>query len=224
MNKRQSALIIGAVLLCAGVMSCADGLWHLSYAPKSALKAALFLGVPLALWYLPRRGGALRALFRPGGSLKRAAALGAAVFAVILAAYALLRGRIDFSGIAAQLTGQAGVNAGNFLFVALYISFVNSLLEEFFFRGFAFLALREAAPPRFALAFSALAFAAYHLGMTAGWFHPAIWLLAMLGLFAGGVLFSLLDAKEGALWPSWLVHLAANLAINLIGLLMFRAA
>ena len=31
-----------------------------------------------------------------------------------------------------------GVNAGNFVFVALYISIVNSLLEEFFFRGFAF--------------------------------------------------------------------------------------
>lgn len=218
-NRRQAGFIITSVLLCAAAMSCVDGLWHPPYALKSAVKAVLFLLVPLG--YFLRHREALKTLFRPGGALRRALLLGAAVYAAILFAYFLLRAQIDFSGIAAQLSGEAGVNGGNFLFVALYISFVNSLLEEFFFRGYAFLALRRLTSRPFAYAFSALAFAAYHAGMTAGWFRPAVWALAMLGLFAGGCVFNRLNEKEGSIYPSWLVHMCANFAINTVGFILF---
>ena len=221
--KRQAWYIVGSALLCALGMSLLDGVVQPAYAVKSLLKLALFLLVPL-FYYLrvPEGRTLLRALFTPGeGTLRRALPLGLGVFAVILAAYFLLRGQIDFSRIAAQLSGNVGVNRGNFLYVALYIALFNSLLEEFFFRGYAFAALARCAPRALAYGFSALLFALYHVGMTARWFHPAIFLLSMLALAAGGLLFNRLNETSGSLYPSWLVHLCSNLAINTVGLILF---
>lgn len=156
------------------------------------------------------------------GALLRVLALGFGVFALILGAYFALRSVFDFSAVAALLGKNAGVTAENFLWVSLYISFVNSLLEEFFFRGFAFLVLRRYAGERFACVFSALSFALYHTAMMLGWFPPLLFLLALAGLTAGGVLFNLLDARAGTIFPSWAVHIFANLAINTVGFILFK--
>ena len=40
----------------------------------------------------------------------------------------------------------------------------------------------------------------------------------MIALFLCGILFNLLDARQERIWPSWLVHMGANLAINAIGM------
>lgn len=221
--KKGALWIMGSALLCALGMSLLDGVMQPTYGVKSALKLALFLLVPL-LYYLrvPEGREQMRALFNPRrGTLRSALALGLGVFAVILGAYFLLRERIDFSAIAAQLSGNVGVNGENFLLVAVYISFVNSLLEEFFFRGYTFAALSRVAPRTLAYGFSAALFALYHMGMTARWFHPAIFLLSLLGLAAGGCIFNRLNEKSGSLYPSWLVHMCANFAINTVGLIMF---
>ena len=53
-----------------------------------------------------------------------------------------------------------------------------------------------------------------------GWFTWWVYGLCMLGLFLGGLIFNFLD-RHGSLFPSWLAHAGANLAINTIGLMMF---
>ena len=98
---------------------------------------------------------------------------------------------------------------------------MNSLLEEFFFRGYAFFTLKRLTSRRFAYLLSSLLFAVYHLGMTAGWFAPGVWLLSMAGLFLGGCIFNSLNEKSGNLYASWLVHLCANAAINTVGCVLF---
>lgn len=215
--------VILSVLLCAALMSVVDGIIQPGYAVKSAVKIVLFLLLPLLFFLTGGEGKArLKALILPGKrGVGVAIGLGAAVYAVILGGYLLLRDAVDFSSIAQQLTADAGVSGENFLFVALYISFVNSLLEEFFFRGYAFLTLKELTGRTFAYGFSAAVFALYHLGMTAGWFSPALWLLAMAGLFAGGCIFARLNEKNGSMLTSWLVHMCANFAINTVGFILF---
>ena len=136
-------------------------------------------------------------------------------------AYFFLGDYIDLNGIKESLTTGIGVTADNFVYVAIYISFVNSLLEEFFFRGYAFLMLKEESGRKFAYIFSSAMFALYHVGMTSGWFGAGIFALMMFGLFAGACIFSFLNEKCGNIYPSWLVHLCANLAINTIGFILF---
>ena len=96
-----------------------------------------------------------------------------------------------------------------------------ALLEEFFFRGFAFLTLRRFFSAKFAYLYSAVVFAVYHVSILQGWFSPALYALAMAGLAAGGLLFDWLDSRTGSLLPSYFVHMSANLAINTVGLILF---
>ena len=212
--------LVSVALLCCTVMTLVDGVIRPGYAVKSAIKVVLFLLLPLLL---ARFDGELefRALFRfrrRGSGM--ALGLGLLVYAVILGAYFLLRQVFDFAPIAALLSENAGVDRGNFLFVSLYISFVNSLLEEFFFRGFLFLNLRRRTRRSFAYLFSAALFAAYHVAMMTGWFSPLLFALAMVGLTAGGMMFNALNEREGTVYPSWLVHMFANFAINTVGFIL----
>lgn len=200
--KKNVLAICALVLLGCAAMTLVDGVLRPPYAVKSAVKLALFLLAPLLYGYAAGKDG-YRALFRiQRRALLRVLALGFGVFALILGAYFALRSVFDFSAVTALLGKNAGVTAENFLWVSLYISFVNSLLEEFFFRGFAFLVLRRYAGERFACVFSALSFALYHTAMMLGWFPPLLFLLALAGLTAGGVLFNLLDARAGTIFPS----------------------
>ncbi len=133
----------------------------------------------------------------------------------------LLKDVFDFSAITGALTGNIGVTRDNFVFVSLYISFVNSLLEEFFFRGFAFLTLKKLSTRRFAYLFSAAVFSLYHVAMMIGWFSVEVFVIVLAGLFAGGLIFNFLNEKSGTIYPSWFVHMFANFAINTIGFMLF---
>jgi len=64
-------------------------------------------------------------------------------------------------------------------------------------------------------------FAFYHVGMTISWFHPVIYVLAMIGLLSGGMIFNALNDRFGTIYSSWLVHMCANFAINTVGFILF---
>ena len=67
--------------------------------------------------------------------------LGISVYMLIIGVYFLLTTYIDLTQIRKLLYMSQDINENNFFYVAIYISFLNSLLEEFFFRGFLFLSL-----------------------------------------------------------------------------------
>lgn len=214
--------IVLAGLVCCGIMALVDGLWQPGYAAKSAVKLAVFGLLPLVLtrfWKLI----SLRELFvfRKQGFFT-ALGLGLGIYVLILGGYVTLRNVFDFSAIAGSLTENAGVTKENFLYVSLYISFVNSLLEEFFFRGFLFRNLKEHSKPSAAYGVSAVLFAAYHIAMMIGWFGFGLNALVLLGLSAGGLIFNRLNEKLGCIYGSWLTHMFANFAINTIGFLLLN--
>lgn len=220
MHKKNIWLLICAAVVCCGIMAVVDGIIQPGYAIKSAIKIGLFLAVP---FLVSRFGSGLQftRLFRfRKESILPALALGAGVYAVILGGYFVLRNWIDFSGIVDSLSSGAGVTRDNFLFVSLYISFVNSLLEEFFFRGFLFANLKAGAGRGFAYGFSSAMFAVYHVAMMIGWFHPAVTLLLIAGLTVGGMIFNFLNEKQENILTSWLVHMCANFAINTVGFIL----
>ena len=212
------SVVFSTLLMCV-----VDGVLQPPYLYKSLIKIVLFLLLPMLYFVLYKgKGTDLKKLF----SLRlrdvlMALLLGVGVFAVVLGAYFLLGDYIDLSGIRDSLTAGIGVTAENFLYVALYISFVNSLLEEFFFRGYAFLTLKKEKSRVFAYLFSAAAFALYHVGMTGGWFSIWIYILSMAGLFIGGCIFNYLNEKCESIYPSWIVHMFANFAINTVGFILF---
>ena len=202
-------------------MLLVDGVLRPGYWVKSACKVTLFLLCPLFYsridpefkprqFFAPRKKGLLSAL-----------GLGSGVFVFIMAAYGIFSKLGDFSTITGLLEENIGVDRENFLAVAVYISFVNSLLEEFFFRGFAFFTLKPLTGRKFAYGFSALAFAVYHTAMMLGWWDWWLFALALVGLFVGGLLFDFLNERTQTILPSWMVHMFANFAINTVGCILF---
>lgn len=220
-NKKSAVIIIITVTLCCAAMAVTDGIIKPPYLLKSIIKLALFMVCPV-ICSLFDRDIRLAPLLKPDKrGLITAALLGVGVYTVVLGAYFVFRNVFDFSGITASLTSESGVSRDNFIFVALYISFVNSLLEEFFFRGFAFLTLKKSTSPLFAYVFGSAAFALYHVAMMIGWFSIWVYLLVMLGLLLGALIFNWIDNRFHNIYVSWIVHMFANFAVNTVGLILF---
>ncbi len=221
--KDKKRLRLTAVLLLIGVaaMAVIDGVISPPYAVKSACKVVLFGVFPITAMLLTKNRGFFRVLKPSKRGLLLSLSLGIALYAVIVGGYLLLRGVFDFSSVTASLTEGEGVTKENFPVVALYISVCNSFLEEFFFRGFAFLGLSTILDRRIAHTVAASAFAVYHIAIMSGWFSPLLFVLLLAGLYLGGVVFNILDEKTGDIFPSWILHAFANLGINTVGLILF---
>ena len=221
--RKQSYVIITITVLACLCMGIVDAVIPPGYLVKSAIKLVVFLGLP-ALYICYDKSCDLKALFRPNkGGFLTALSLGAGVYCVVLGAYLLSRNIFDFSALTTTLTAGTGVDRNNFIFVAIYISFVNSLLEEFFFRGFSFLTLKNVSNRAFAYIVSAGAFALYHVAMMIGWFALPVVVLALAGLFIGGIIFNYMNERYGNIYISWLIHMFANFATNTIGFILFQA-
>ena len=201
-------------------MAIVDGWIQPSYLYKSLIKILFFLIIPCFVLrqYLPF----LKSLVIPTKQgLCRSLILGFVLYCLILAGYGIVSQFYDFSTLTTIINHNVGVNKDNFLYVSLYISFCNSFLEEFFFRGIAFIGLKQYIPRKYAYLISAFAFAIYHVALMDGWFSLGLLILMIVGLMIGGYLFNILDEKSETIYASWMVHMFANFSINTIGFFLF---
>ncbi len=220
-NKQATLSIILVVILGCIIMALVEILIVPNYFTKSLIKICIFLLLPLIVC-IKERAISFKALFK--GSKKSiffALIFGIVVYVFILGAYFILGPFFDFSMVTTNLQNNLGVTKENFLFVALYITSVNSLLEEFFFRGFSFLSLKQVSSRKAAYIFSALAFAIYHVAIMNNWFTPPLFILLIVSLFIAGLLFNYLNERFDNIYVSWIVHMSANLAINTVGFILF---
>ena len=220
---KKGITVMLSVFIFSVAITLIDAFVHPDYFLKVPIKIVFFLILPMLFFVMNKSD--LRELkklfvFRKKGLL-HALLLGIAVYAVILGGYFLTRNIFDFSNVTASLTDGMGVTAENFIYVSLYISFMNSFLEEFFFRGYGFITLKKYTSRKFAYLFSSVIFAVYHIGMLVVMFNIGILLLLLAGLIAGGCIFNYLNEKNDNIYPSWFVHMFANFAINTVGFILF---
>lgn len=223
MINRKGAYIVISVFMFSILVSVTDAVIHPDYIVKIPMKILFFLVLPMTFFVINRGDfSEFKRLFvfRRGGLLK-SLLLGIGIYTVIVLGYFLTRNVIDFSNVTSSLTAGMGITAKNFVYVSLYISLMNSFLEEFFFRGYGFMALKKYSTKKFAYIFSSMIFAVYHVGMLAGMFHIAVLPLLLLGLIIGGCIFNCLNELNGNIYPSWFVHMFANFAINTVGFILF---
>ena len=211
------------VIIACIVMGIVDAVIQPGYAIKSAIKIVMFLLIPIVYGLFLKEFNLTKLIKPDKKGFVTALGLGFLVYAVVLGAYWLFKDVFDFSALTTSLNETTGVNKTNFVWVAIYISFVNSLLEEFFFRGFSFIALKKLTSRRFAYIFSSMSFALYHIAMMIGWFGLPVILISLAGLFAGGMIFNRFDEKNENIYLSWLIHMFANFATNTIGFILFAS-
>ena len=221
-TKTKRNIILLVAIFCCGLMSIFDTVIKPTYAVRSMVKLALFLLLPIIYGVYTRDTKLINLIKPQKNKIKNLLILGIAVYTVIIGAYFVFSSFFDFSAITVSLKDRYGISRENFLLVSLYIALVNSILEEFFFRGFTFFTLKDVSNRKFAYIFSSACFAMYHVTIMIGWFTFPLILLAILALFIGGLIFDRLNEKSGNIYSSWVVHICANIAINTVGLILFN--
>lgn len=221
----RSLYIIFALFVFSLAVTYIDAFVHPPYFSKIPIKILFFLVLPLLYFAFNREAFAdFKALFAfKKKGLGISLLLGLGIYAVIVGGYFATRNIFDFSAVTTSLGEGMGITKDNFIYVALYISLMNSFLEEFFFRGFGFILMKKYTTRTFAYLFSPILFAIYHVGMTAAMFDIVLLLLILSGLVAGGIIFNYLNEKNGNIYSSWFTHMFANFAINTVGFVLFSA-
>ena len=209
-QKRSIFTVMAMVVFGCLVMAIVDGIIMPGYTIKSIIKLALFLALPLAYLLakqkdLQNRRSILEPLF-----------LGLGVYALIVSGFFLGKNLVDWSSVASSLK----TSRENIFAMGAYICIINSLLEEFFFRGFAFLMLSRFAGSKIAYLFSAGLFSLYHIAIMQNWFSPLAFALLLAGLFFSGLIFNWLSQRYQNIYAPWIVHICSNLAINTVGLVL----
>lgn len=217
-EARKVHVIISSIIVCV-IMFLVEVFLKPGYLIKSVIKIIVFsMGIMSYGKMLSDKQRIFVSLDKK--EQKPVLIIGFVVFVIILIGYYIFKEFIDLDIIKSKLLDKEGVSKANFIYVAIYISIVNSFLEEFFFRGYVFGKLRDQASRAFAYLYSSGLFALYHLAIMGTWFSPLIFVLAMLGLFIGGLIFDYLTEEFASMQASWFVHLMANLAINTVGFFM----
>lgn len=219
-NKTSIMLTVFAFSLAITLI---DAFVHPNYFMKIPVKIIFFLALPMLYFIKDKQAFAdfkRLFIFKKSGILK-ALLLGIGIYLVILIGFFLTRNIIDYSNVTSSLTSGMGITAENFIYVSLYISLMNSFLEEFFFRGYGFITLKKYTSRKVAYIFSSALFAIYHIGMLFEMFNFAVLLLLLFGLIVGGCIFNFLNELNDNIYPSWFVHMFANFAINTVGFILF---
>ncbi|NMA01298.1 MAG: CPBP family intramembrane metalloprotease [Clostridia bacterium] len=222
MNKRD--LIVFSLLACI-LLYIIEQVLSFDYISKTVTKVILFAVIPFIYLKFAKKSSIKEIVnFKKVdfSTFKLGLFFGIFSFAVILVSYLLLGKYIDFNGIMAELQNKSKITPTNFLFVGLYITFGNSFLEEFFFRGFIFLNLYNQGHKKLAYSYSSVLFGVYHIVIFKTWFNPLLIGLALLGLITIGVILNWLNSKTSNIVNSWLVHILADSAIIIIGMKMFN--
>jgi membrane protease YdiL (CAAX protease family) len=190
---------------------------EVSYIWKTVAKVVFFLVIPIILF---RKMKFTFMEFKKVDkkSLQIAVGSGIAVMLVIIAAFVILMPFIDIDSLLFDLADLVGVTGAVFPIVAIYILFGNSLLEEFFFRGLLPDLFKQS---RWRWVLPSLFFAVYHVAIFLPWFDWPILVLAVVGLWIGGFIFQLANERSKTIFPSWTIHMFADVGVLLVGVYMF---
>ena len=218
--KHKNALILTICSLIACALHAA--ILHTpfnAYAYTSAFKVIVFILCPIIYFRISREGSLKELLssfsMKGSNNIKFAFLLGFGVFAFIVVAFILLQPLIDRAAVMEALA-ENGITPHNAIFVFLYIVVINAALEQLFFRGFVFLSLYRMKLKRYAHIYSAVLFSFYHIPILRNAVTPGILILCTIGLVAAGLIFNALALKFKTISASLIVHISANLALNLM--------
>jgi membrane protease YdiL (CAAX protease family) len=158
-------------------------------------------------WSPPRRGG-----------LIVGAASGVAVAGIIVVgAWLLGVQNMDLAPLRTEVQEMGLNTALPYLAGAAGWTFVNSLMEEYVYRWFVFRQCEALMNGWAAVIASAAIFTAHHVIAVSQYLDPLLTFLASAGVFAGALIWSWLYMRYRSIWPGWLSHVLADIAVFGVG-------
>lgn len=216
--KHKTLGIIIISFLACSIMTIVETVYQPSYFVKSVAKIFVFF-ISFAIYHKMFRLEVK--IIKPNSQVMKVCIfIAILLFFVILFSYIFIQNFIDMEQIKISLQEKEHITKNNFIYVALYISLINSFIEEAFFRGFIFYNMKENGQYTLGLFYSAFLFALYHIGILSNWFNPFVFITMILALFASGVILNWCTYKGDSFMCSWPIHIAANLGINVMGMII----
>jgi membrane protease YdiL (CAAX protease family) len=139
--------------------------------------------------------------------------------AAVITATALAAGvrTLDPSALRAAAAAMGIGSPAAYLAGAAAWTLANSLVEEYVWRWFVLAQCERLVGPPAAVVLSAALFTAHHVLALGRYLTPGLTLLASAGVFAGGVVWAGLYLRYRSIWPGWLSHVLADVAVFTLG-------
>ncbi len=169
----------------------------------------------LWLWFADRG----RVGFSPArqGGLMMGVALGAIIGAAIVGGYFVFAPLIDGSAMREAANRNGIGTPGSYLALVAYLAVFNSLLEEYVWRWFVFRKCEIVMGGIPAVIGSALFFSVHHFFALLPQAGLKVALLGTLGVFIGGGVWSWCYLRYRSIWPGYLSHVIADVAVFVVG-------
>jgi membrane protease YdiL (CAAX protease family) len=219
-NDRRRALL--ALALLAPIPSLGTAM-AMIIAPGTVgqsvfMAAKIWLLLFPAVWYLFVEKGRLSWSPVTEGGLGVGLLTGLAAGAVIgLAAWFFGIFDMDMGSLAGEVDEMGLDTPRAYLLGAMGWTFANSLMEEYVYRWFVFTRCEKLMRPTLAILASAAVFTAHHVIALSTYLPWHLTALASLGVFLGGVLWAALYHRYRSIWPAWISHIIADVAIFAVG-------
>ena len=154
---------------------------------------------------------------RSGGVIV-GAVLGVAISGVVLLSYQLLgESWVDDDYVREMATNNGIGTPALFLGAVVYWVLVNSVLEEYVYRWFIYEKCGVVMPPMAAVLASAACFTVHHVIAIRMQFDWNVTVLASIGVFVGGAVWSWLYLRYRSIWPGYISHAIVDIAVFWVG-------
>jgi membrane protease YdiL (CAAX protease family) len=176
-------------------------------------------------WTLRIEGRGIRVTRPSRAGMMLGLGTGIIILMVMLGVYGLVADQIDLARLRSRARQTGFDDPVQFAAMFGFIIVLNSLLEEFVWRWFVYRHLETLSPARWgrrarqgiAVVLAALAFTIHHVVALSAWVDGGLVILGSLGVFLGAVAWSALFAYDRTLWPCYVSHIFADVAIVIFG-------
>ncbi len=209
-------IIIVYSVVCLLILYALEQILMTPYIIKTIIKIPMFTLFPFLIQhYILKSGFSIKI---KKSEQKNILLWSVLVFGIISAVSFTLKSFLDIEAISSDFSNRMMLRNKDMISAGVYTIFINSLIEEYFFRGFIFQGLLKQGWHKPAYIISAAAFAVYHVSVFEAWFSIYFMMFMLLGLFAGGLIFAYFVKKTESILAPWFIHVSADLALIIFGL------
>jgi membrane protease YdiL (CAAX protease family) len=136
---------------------------------------------------------------------------------ILIGFWTTVHDRVDPALVREAARGMKLVSPPSYLLAAAGWTLINSLMEEYVYRWFMLRQLRMLSSTTAAAVISALIFTTHHVIAVSVYLGTLEIVLASSGVFFGGLLWAWLYLRFRSIWPSWISHVLADVAVFVVG-------
>ncbi|MEJ2044960.1 MAG: type II CAAX endopeptidase family protein [Reinekea sp.] len=199
--------VVFAAFLDVGVIG--QAIWACS-------KIILFIG-PVFYWRFVQKNKLVFPAVKKQGMLAGIISAILLALVIFLSYWLIARPNLNAEPLKDMMQSVGLTSPEKYVVLALYLTLINSLIEEYVFRWFFFKQLSQVMNPSSAVFFAAVLFTVHHTVVLAAYLPWYFNLLASLGVLSGGLIWSYLYYRYGHIWPSYISHIGADVGVFSVG-------